>query len=74
MHDDQTGTYAVPKDWLARVVNLLNEMAGEGITMDDCADPSDLMCEIATHFGHGDADDIWSAVTVALNSEAATHD
>ncbi len=65
----QETTIAVPLDWLARAVNLLNEMAGEGISMEDCAEPSDLMCEIAQHLGHGDADDLWSAVTVALNSE-----
>lgn len=64
-------TAAVPLDWLARAVNLLNAMAGEGITMDDCADPADLMCEIASHMGHDGADDVWSAVTVALNGAAA---
>lgn len=61
---------AVPSDWLARVVTLLNTMAGEGITMEDCADPADLMCVIAIHMGHGDADDLWDAVTKALNAQA----
>ena len=66
----ETTMASVPADWLARVVNLLNEMAGEGIGMVGCADPADLMCEIAEHMGCGDVDDPWAAVTVALNGEA----
>lgn len=63
MTEQQT---TVPTDWLRRVVTLLNAMAGDGIGMSDCADPQDLMCEIAISMGHGDADDPWSAVTAAL--------
>lgn len=63
-------TVPVPTDWLARVVGLLDTMAGEGIGMEDCADPADLMCEIAVHMGFGEADNLWAAVTVALNDMA----
>lgn len=59
-------TVPVPTDWLARVVGLLDTMAGEGMGMQDCADPADLMCEIAVHMGLGDASDPWAAVAVAL--------
>lgn len=61
----------LPPGWLARVVNLLNEMASEGITMGDCADPAELMVEIAEHLGFGDHEDPWASVTVWLNGEAA---
>lgn len=63
-------TTPVPTEWLARVVELLNGLAGEGIGMVDCADPADLMCEIGTYFGHSDADDLWGAVTAALSDAA----
>ena len=66
-----TGGITVPSDWLARTVKLLNVMAGEGIGIEDCADPADLMCEIAIHMGHGDADDLWGAVTAALLARQA---
>jgi hypothetical protein len=62
---------AVPLDWLARVVNLLHTMAGEGISMEDCADPADLMIEISERMGFGETADSWSDVTVWLNGEAA---
>lgn len=61
----------LPPGWLARVVNLLNAMAGEGIGMADCDDPADLMVEIANHLGFGDHDDPWASVTVQLNEDAA---
>lgn len=56
----------VPKDWLLRVVALMNAMAGEGIEMEGCADPAILMCEIAESMGHGDAADAWAAVMIEL--------
>ena len=56
----------VPKVWLAATVKLLNEMAGEGICMDGCADPQDLMCDIAEHLGLADDDDAWNAAVARL--------
>lgn len=59
----------VPAQWFANVVKLLNEMAGEGVTMQGCEDPADLMCEIADHLGVGQNDDSWNDAVV----EAANH-
>jgi len=70
MPDDKIRTTAVPSEWLARVVTLLNAMAGEGTGMTDCADPADLMCDIADAMGHGEADDPWEAVMLALGGPA----
>lgn len=64
------GLQYVPTEWLARTVELLNAMAGEGIGMADCADPADLMCEIGLYFDCGEADDLWGAVTAALSDAA----
>ena len=60
---------AVPTEWLTRVVMLLNTMAGEGMGMDGCAEPADMMCEIADVMGCGETDDPWQAVTLALAGE-----
>ena len=64
-------TTLVPTDWLARVLGLLTAMAGEGAGMQDCADPADLMYEIAEHMGLGGEDDPWAAVANAMNAEPA---
>jgi hypothetical protein len=63
---DREAETTVPRGWLAAVVKLLNEMAGDGISMQDCEDPADLMCEIAEHLGVSDADDMWGAAVKAL--------
>lgn len=63
-------TTSVPIEWLGRVVTLLNAMADEGIGMSDCDDPADLMCDIADAMGHGEADDPWEAVMLALGRPA----
>lgn len=54
-------TTDTPTTWLAAVIHLLNEMAGEGICIQGCEDPCDLMTEIATHLGVADAEDPWMA-------------
>lgn len=59
MRDQQTTE--VPRKWLSSVVALLNEMAAEGTGMVDCADPADLMTEIAEFFGVAAEDDCWEA-------------
>jgi len=69
MPADQT-TIPVPADWLRRAVQLLDTMAGEGICMEACADPADLMCEIADVLGHGDTDDPWEAVRSSWGATA----
>lgn len=60
---------AVPADWLLRAVMLMNAMAGEGIGMEGCADPADLMCEIAQTLGAADADDMWEAAVQAIQDK-----
>lgn len=62
---DQPKT-AVPSSWLAAVIHLLNEMAGEGLGIVDCEDPANLMTEIADHLGVGDDDDPWQAAVMKL--------
>jgi hypothetical protein len=64
MTEKQTTT--VPKSWLVAVVHLLDQMTYEGLSMVDCEDPADLMCEIAVHLGVGDADDMWKAAVEKL--------
>ena len=44
-------TISVPLSWLAETVVLLDGMAGEGIEIDGCADPTDLMTDLATALG-----------------------
>jgi hypothetical protein len=66
MSDQPTQPTAVPSPWLAAVVHLLSELAGEGISMEGCDDPADLMSEIADHLGCGDEDDPWLAVVGKL--------
>jgi hypothetical protein len=56
---------ALPAGWLAAVVKLLNEMAGE-VSMVGCDEPENLMTEIAEHLGVGDADDCWAAAVIKL--------
>lgn len=56
----------VPTLWLAGVVKLLNEMAGEGVGMADCEDPAELMMELAEHLSTTGADDPWLAVIEKL--------
>jgi hypothetical protein len=56
----------VPTQWLCSVLKLLNEMAGEGITIDDCEDPAELMCEIAGYLGCSESDDPWEASMLKL--------
>lgn len=62
----------VPAPWLTAVVQFLHEMAGEGIFIDGCKEPSDLMSEIADHFGCGDEDDPWLAVMQKLTGASST--
>lgn len=66
-------TTSAPTGWLLATLKLLNEMAGEGITMMDCDDPADLMREIAEHLGVGDSDNLWEAAVkeVLAMSETA---
>jgi hypothetical protein len=52
----------VPRDWLAAIVRLLDVMAGEGVGMESCEDPADLVITLADHFGVGDFDDCLQAV------------
>jgi len=54
-------TVPVPKEWLAATAKLLNEMAGEGVGIEGCDDPADLMTELAVFFGVADLDDCWAA-------------
>jgi hypothetical protein len=61
-----SNTADVPASWLAAVVKLLNTMAGDGISMEDCEDPCDLMIEIAEHLGVSTADDPWEAAVLKL--------
>lgn len=65
----KSDTTSVPTGWLLATLKLLNEMAGEGITMMECEDPANLMTEIASHLGVGDADDLWDAAV----KEVARH-
>lgn len=60
-NDELKTTIAVPAEWLSATVELLNEMAGAGIGMIDCADPADLMMQIAEYLGVADEDDCWCA-------------
>ena len=55
-----------PTSWLAAVAYLLNELAQEGIIIDGCEDPADLLVELAKHLGVGDADDPWLAAVQKL--------
>lgn len=64
--EHQTTEITVPKDWLSAIVKLLDVMAGEGLGMDDCEDPADLMVTLADHFGVGDEEDILEAVVEHL--------
>lgn len=52
----------VDRQWLASVVHLLDTMAGEGMGMEGCADPADLMMDLATHLGFHNDDDPWSSI------------
>lgn len=61
-------TIEVPVVWLAAVAKLVNEMAGEGICMDDCADPQDLMGELAEYLGVMDDDDCWNAAVAKVEN------
>jgi len=47
----------VSRSLLVRAVQLLNEMAGEGIFFPGYADPADLMMELSDYFDCADADD-----------------
>lgn len=58
----------VPTRWLCAVLTLLNEMAGEGICMEGCEDPAELMVEIAEYLGCGEADDPWEASMVKVRA------
>ena len=62
----QQKTIPVPADWLLQVASLLNIMAGEGISIDDCADPAHMMFDLAQHLGVWGADDVWAATVQAL--------
>ena len=62
---------AVPERWLRAAVTLINALAQDGITLDGCADPQDMMTELAEYLGCGGADDTWRAAVVAVGSTAA---
>ncbi len=72
MNEHPTQPAEVPVSWLSAVVQFLHEMAGEGIFIDGCKEPSDLMSEIADHLGCGDADDPWLAVVQKLMGVSST--
>ena len=61
MADTPQSTISVPKNWLADVAQLLNVMAGDGIEIEDCADPATLMTDLATFLGVADLDNCWAA-------------
>ena len=60
---------AVPRSWLAAAAKLINEMAGEGMCMDDCADPQDLMCDLAEWLGVGNDDDAWNVAVAKIAND-----
>lgn len=53
-------TISVPRGWLHETAKLLNEVAGEGITIEGCACPSVLMFDLVVHLGAGATADPWS--------------
>lgn len=57
---------SVPHGWLVATLKLLNEMADDGIGMEGCDDPADLMTEFAEFLGVADEDDCWAAAITKL--------
>lgn len=60
----------VPPGWLFQAAKLINELAYEGITMDDCDEPEWLMVQLALSLGCEDADDPWEAALAMLAVQA----
>ena len=63
---DAPSVTPAPTSWLAAVAYLLNELAREGISVEGCEDPAELLVELAKHLGVGDADDPWFAAVQKL--------
>ena len=52
--------------WLVAVVKLLSVMAQDGVEMEGCEDPADLISNFADDIDIGDEDDRWEAAILKL--------
>jgi hypothetical protein len=59
-------TEAQARQWLARTVRLVNEMAQEDIAFDGHEDPGELMNELADALGLAESDNPWDDAVSAL--------
>ena len=56
----------VPREWLARVTEVLREFAVEGMFIPGYREPEELMVELAKHFGTTNAANPWRAIISGL--------
>lgn len=53
------------RQWLGRFLPTLLAMAEEGMAIEGCEDPQDMLSELAERLGVGDEDDSWNAAITA---------
>ena len=60
----------VPTCWLVETLKLMDRMAGASLSVEDCADPADLMTEIADYLGISarDAEELWIAAQMKFQN------
>jgi hypothetical protein len=65
-------TDAEARQWLVRAMPTLLLMAEEGVSMEGCEDPQDMLSELADRLGVGDEDECWNAAVLRLVQGEAT--